>query len=185
MINNKLVRNYTAALFANALNNALEDRIFEQITVITKIITDNSKIKTMMFSPIVKEANKLKIIEVIEKILDIESIVKNFLVILLKHSRAAILPEIVLLYQQLLNNSKNTKMVKITSAKILRAEERKWIEQYLEDDLQQKITVEYSENQLIIGGIIIQYDSVVRDCSIVGALEKIRKTLKTVKIDWN
>lgn len=185
MINHKLVRNYTSALFANALSNALEDRIFEQITIITKIITENPKVKNIIFSPIVREADKLKIIGVIEKTLDIEHILKRFLVILLKHSRAAILPDIVSLYQLLLNNNKNIKMVNITSAKILRPEEKQWIKQYLEDDLQQKVAIKYSENPLIIGGIIIKYDSVIRDCSIIGALEKIKKTLKTVKIDWN
>ncbi len=182
MINNKLVQNYTSALFNNALANALEDKIFEQVTIIDQFINDNPQIKDVIFSPVVKDIDKCKIIELITKNFSVESIVKRFLLILLKHSRMPILSSIVVLYQQLLNRSKNIKMVTITSAKILHSKEKQWLTKYLEDDFQQKVAINFSQNQSIIGGIIIQYDSIVRDYSIAGMLEKITKTLKTAKI---
>ncbi|WP_341749690.1 ATP synthase F1 subunit delta [Candidatus Tisiphia endosymbiont of Sialis lutaria] len=182
MINNKLVQNYTSALFNNALANALEDKIFEQVTIIDQFINDNPQIKAVIFSPVVKDIDKCKIIELITKNFNVESIVKRFLLILLKHSRMPILSSIVVLYQQLLNRNKNIKMVTITSAKILHSKEKQWLTKYLEDDFQQKVAIKFSQNQSIIGGIIIQYDSVVRDYSIAGMLKKIIKTLKTTKI---
>ncbi|HJD56724.1 MAG TPA: F0F1 ATP synthase subunit delta [Rickettsia endosymbiont of Sericostoma sp. HW-2014] len=182
MNNNKLVLNYTSALFDNALANALEDKIFEQVTIIDQFINDNPQIKAIIFSPIVKGIDKCKIIELITKNFNVESIVKRFLLILLKHSRMPILSSIVVLYQQLLNRNKNIKMVTITSAKILHSKEKQWLTKYLEDDFQQKVAIKFSQNQSVIGGIIIQYDSMVRDYSIAGMLEKITKTLKTAKI---
>ncbi len=181
MINNKLVQNYTSALFDNALANALEDKIFEQITIIDQFINDNLQIKDVIFSPIVKDIDKCKIIELITKNFNVESIVKRFLLILLKHSRMPILSSIVVLYQQLLNKSRNIKMVTIISAKILHSKEKQWLTKYLEADFQQKVAINFSQNQSVIGGIIIQYDSMVRDYSIAGMLEKIIKTLKTAK----
>lgn len=182
MVNNTLVRNYTVALFDNALAKTLEDKIFEQITIIDQFINDNPQIKSVMFSPVVKDIDKCKIIELITKNFNIESIVKQFLLILIKHSRMPILSNIVVLYQQLLNKSRNIKMVTITSAKILHSEEKEWLTKYLEDDFQQKAAINFNQNQSVIGGIIIQYDSIVRDYSIAGMLEKIMKTLKTTKI---
>jgi F-type H+-transporting ATPase subunit delta len=182
MNNNKLVLNYTSALFDNALANALEDKIFEQVTIIDQFINDNPQIKAIIFSPIVKGIDKCKIIELITKNFNVESIVKRFLLILLKHSRMPILSSIVVLYQQLLNRNKNIKMVTITSAKILHSKEKQWLTKYLEDDFQQKVAINFSQNQSVIGGIIIQYDSMVMDYSIAGMLEKITKTLKTAKI---
>ncbi|MDN3030116.1 MULTISPECIES: ATP synthase F1 subunit delta [unclassified Candidatus Tisiphia] len=182
MINNKLVQNYTSALFNNALANALEDKIFEQIKIIDQLINDNAQIKEAIFSPIVKNIDKCKIIELIAKNFNVESTVKQLLLILLKHSRMPILSNIVVLYQQLLNKSRNIKMVTITSAKILHSEEKQWLTKHLETDFQQKVAIKFSQNQSIIGGIIIQYDSVVRDYSIDGMLKKIIKTLKTTKI---
>ncbi|WP_250311847.1 ATP synthase F1 subunit delta [Rickettsia endosymbiont of Oedothorax gibbosus] len=182
MINNKLVQNYTSALFNNALANALEDKIFEQIKIIDQLINDNAQIKEVIFSPIVKNIDKCKIIELIAKNFNVESTVKQLLLILLKHSRMPILSNIVVLYQQLLNKSRNIKMVTITSAKILHSEEKQWLTEHLETDFHQKVAIKFSQNQSIIGGIIIQYDSVVRDYSIDGMLKKIIKTLKTTKI---
>ncbi len=181
MSNNKLIQNYTSALFDNALANALEDKIFEQITIIDQMINDNPQIKSAIFSPIVKDVDKWKVIELIIRNFNVESIVKQFLLILLKHSRMPILSSIVVLYQQLLNKSKNIKMVTITSAKILHSKEKQWLTKYLEDDFQQKVAIKFNQNQSVIGGIIIQYDSMVRDYSIAGMLEKVTKTLKATK----
>ena len=72
MINNKLVQNYTSALFNNALANALEDKIFEQVTIIDQFINDNPQIKDVIFSPVVKDIDKCKIIELITNVICIE-----------------------------------------------------------------------------------------------------------------
>lgn len=185
MINNKLVRNYTSALFDNALASSLEDKVLQQITIINQFIEDNSQIKAVIFSPIVKDVDKCKIIEFFTETFNIESIVKRFLLILLRHSRMPILSNIVVLYQQLLNNSRNIKMVKVTSSKSLQTREKEWLTQYLADDFQQKVAINFCQSQSIIGGIVVQYDSIVRDYSIAGMLEKITKTLKATKIQPN
>ncbi len=185
MVNRKLAQNYASALFNNAIADSLEDKILGQIIVIDELINDNQQIKSIMSSPIIKNEEKLKIIQLIEKLLEVEIIVKRFLSILVKHSRMPIFSDIVSLYQQLLNESRNTKIVAVTSSKILQLAEREWIKKYLEDDLQQKVSINYNHNQSIIGGLIIQYDSIMRDYSIAGMLKKISKSLKNTKIDWD
>ncbi len=178
MINNKLVQNYTSALFDNAIKNALEDKILEHIKVINTLIQNNQKVKDTLLSPIAKYSDKLEIVELIAKNLDTQSIVKQFLLILLKHSRISILPNIIVLYQELLNKKRHIKIVKVTSSKLLQTEGKSWLQRYLEDILQQQVAINFEHDPTIIGGIIIQYDNIVQDYSLAGALKKINKTLK-------
>ncbi|WP_341763648.1 ATP synthase F1 subunit delta [Candidatus Tisiphia endosymbiont of Beris chalybata] len=177
MINNQLVQNYTSALFENALAAALEEKILTQIKRIDVLIQGDQKIKDIMLSPIAKYRDKLTLIELITKHLNTELIVKQFLLILLKHSRLSILPNIVSLYQDLLNKNRNVKIVKITSSKLLQAEEKNWLKKYLEENFHQKVAINFELNPSIIGGIILQYDSLVKDYSIAGFLKKVNNAL--------
>jgi F-type H+-transporting ATPase subunit delta len=185
MINNQIVRNYALALFANASGGNLEDKVFEQIAFIDKLIQDNLGIKSIMLSPVLTYEQKVKVVTLIEKFVSIEPIVKRFLLTLIKHFRMPIFSKVVVVYNQLLNKKKNIKMVQIVSARTLQVQEKEWIRNYLENDLAQKVVIEYSDDKSIIGGIIIRYDSIIRDCSILGALKKIGETMKNTRINWN
>lgn len=185
MINNQIVRNYALALFSSAVDNDVEDKVFEQITFIEKLIQDNSELKDAMCSPVLTHEVKFRVILLLEKAVSIEAIVKQFLLILVKHSRVSILSKVLLVYNQLLNKKKNIKMVKIISSRVLHSQEKEWIKNYLENDLEKKVIIEYSDDQSIIGGLIIQYDSIIRDYSILGALKKVRRTMKNTRINWN
>lgn len=183
MIDNKLVQNYTSALFENALAAALEEKILVQIKSIDGLIQGNPKIKDIMLSPIAQYQDKLALIESITKNLNTELIVKQLLLILLKHSRLSILPNIVLLYQDLLNKNRNIKIVKVTSSKLLQPDEKIWLQKYLEENFHQKVAINFEVNSTIIGGIIFQYDSIVKDYSIAGFLKKINQALIQTKLE--
>ena len=185
MIKNQIVRNYALALFTNALNNDVEEKVFEQMTFIEKLIQDNLAIKDAMYSPVLTHEAKIRVILLLEKVVNIEAIVKQFLLILIKHSRVPILSKVLLIYNQLLNKKKNIKMVKITSSRALDPQEKEWIKNYLENDLEQKVIIEYSDDKSIIGGLIIRYDSIIRDYSISGALRKVRGIMQNTRVNWN
>ncbi len=182
MINNKLVHNYTSALFDNALAGGLEDEIFKQISIVNHFVNGNLQIRYVILSPIVKRIDKCKIVELITEAFNIEPIVKQFLLILLRHSSMPILPNIVVLYQRLLNKSRNIKMLEVTFCKSMHSREKEWLIEYLETKFQQKIAASFKQNRSIIGGITIQYDSILMDYSLAGVLKKIMKTLKATKI---
>jgi F-type H+-transporting ATPase subunit delta len=76
-------------------------------------------------------------------------------------------------------------MVKITSSRALDPQEKEWIKNYLENDLEQKVIIEYSDDKSIIGGLIIRYDSIIRDYSISGALRKVRGIMQNTRVNWN
>ncbi|XVN42646.1 MAG: ATP synthase F1 subunit delta [Candidatus Rickettsia vulgarisii] len=185
MIDTRLVRNYSLALFENVDNDLLADKILEQIKIIDGLVQENQEVKNILYSPITEYKDKLQIIESITKNFNIEPIVKQLLILLLKHSRMSVLSNVVAYYQDLLNKSRNIKMVKVTSSKNLQEEEQKWLQKYLEDSLKQKIVINYDNDKELIGGIIIEYDSILLDYSINGVLKKLQKNVKNANIDTN
>lgn len=178
----KLIKNYATALFESVNSDQMQEQILEQITAIDQLINNDIEIKAFMCSPIVKNIDKLKVIDLITEKFIIQAVAKQLLHLLIKNGRLAIFPSVVSYYRQLLNSSKNIKMVELISYGPLSEDEKEWFQEYLANQLKQKILINFSHDRSIIGGIIIQYDSMLIDCSIAGALKKIARVAKNVRI---
>ncbi len=182
MNKDNLIENYAVALFNNAMVDNIQDKIFEEITAINRIITDNFDIREFLFSPIVNKDDKINVVNSLVKNTKFNKIVNNFLLLLVKNSRTAILSNIVDAYNTLLYESKNIKIVQVISANKLQPKEQEWIKSRIEKELNQKTEILFDIDSTIIGGIVIKYDSMLQDYSIKGSLEKITKALKKVRI---
>ncbi|ABV73940.1 F0F1 ATP synthase subunit delta [Rickettsia canadensis str. McKiel] len=183
MNKNNLIGNYTIALFNNAMVDNIQDKVFEEITSINSIITDNVDIREFLFSPIVNKNDKIKAINSLAKNTKINTIVYNFLLLLIKNFRMTILSDIISVFNKLLCESKNIKIVQVISANKLKPKEQEWIKSHIEKELNQKTEILFDIDSNIIGGIVIKYDSMLQDYSIKGSLDKITKVLKKVNIN--
>ena len=182
MNKDNLIENYAVALFNNAMVDNIQDKIFEEITAINRIITDNFDIREFLFSPIVNKNDKINAVNSLAKNIKISTIVQNFLLLLVKNSRTAILSNIVDVYNTLLYESKNIKIVQVISANKLQPKEQEWIKSLIEKELNQKTEILFDIDSTIIGGIVVKYDSMLQDYSIKGSLEKIAKILRKVRV---
>ncbi|WP_040256443.1 ATP synthase F1 subunit delta [Rickettsia hoogstraalii] len=182
MNKDNLIENYAVALFNNAMVDNIQDEIFEEITSINRIITDNFDIREFLFSPIVNKNDKINVVNSLAKNIKISTIVQNFLLLLVKNSRTAILSNIVDVYNTLLYESKNIKIVQVISANKLQPKEQEWIKSRIEKELNQKTEILFDIDSTIIGGIVVKYDSMLQDYSIKGSLEKIAKILRKVRV---
>ncbi|AAU04247.1 ATP synthase F1 subunit delta [Rickettsia typhi] len=182
MNKDNLIQNYAVALFNNALLDNIQVTIFEEITLLNRIIEDSFDIKEFLISPIVNKIDKINVINSLIKNTKLNKIVNNFLLLLIKNSRTHILSNIVEAYNKLLYESRNIKIVQVISSNQLQPREQEWIQYRIEKELQQKTALFFDIDNTIIGGIVIKYDNVLRDYSIKGSLEKIAKCLKNVKV---
>jgi len=182
MVQNNLVQNYAVALFNNAKSDNIQDKIFEEITIVNSIIEDNFEIKEFLFSPIVNKNDKINVVNSLVKNTKFNKIVNNFLLLLIKNSRTTILSNIVGMFNKLLYESRNIKIVQVISANKLQPKEQEWIKSHIEKELNQKTEILFDIDSTIIGGIVIKYDSMLQDYSIKGSLDKIAKTLKNTKV---
>ena len=176
--NNKLIKNYATALFGSSDSSVLQEKILEQIIIIDQIINNDVQISKFMYSPIVRVIDKISIVTLLIQNFKIQPIIQQFLHVLVKNGHMSIFSSIISRYRKLLNDSKNIKMVELISSKVLNVDEKNWFQNYLEKLLNKKISLNFCHDESILGGIIIQYDSILIDCSIAGALNKITKAAK-------
>lgn len=177
-----LIQNYANILFTGAFTEQMADKILGQMMIIDQAINLDQQVKSFMSSPIIRQIDKITVLTRLIKKFNLEKIVQQFLHLLVKNGRMSSLTKIVLCGNQLLCQRRNIKIIEVASARKLNLSEEKWFQAWLKKHIQPEIMVRFSQDQSIIGGVIIRYDSKLMDYSISGALKKIQRTVKNLKI---
>lgn len=172
---NDLIKNYAQALFDNARENKILDKVGQGLEKVNEIIHAESKLYLTITAPTTLKKDQINLLNIIIDNLSLEKILQNFLSILIKNSRLSLLKEITKCYLDLINKDMDIKEVKVISSKKILVQEQTKIKKFLEDKLKTKIKMEYAIDDSLIGGIIFQYDSKILDFSIAGALKRIEK----------
>ena len=167
---------YARALFQSAVNDGIEDKVYDDIVFISETINSNEDLKNVLMSPVIKTDDKKEITEKIFK-LHVNKISLDFILLLLDAGRIGCLNEAVNSFQRENNKKNNIIMPLIISAVPLDEGQKQRITAKLEEKTNKKIIPEYSVNADIIGGIIVEIDDKTIDCSISAKFENMKKHL--------
>lgn len=103
---------------------------------------------------------------------------KNFLIVLIREKRLAVLPEIFDRYQRLMAAEREVKEVTVTSAYPLDETRRNSMIASLTRYLHSKVAVDFQEDRDLIGGAVIRCGNWVMDGSVAGKLRQLRNNLQ-------
>jgi F-type H+-transporting ATPase subunit delta len=181
-LNLKIIKNYSQALYSESMKSNILDEVMKNIVSLEQIIKSSIKIEQLLCSPVIEGKIKDKIITMLESRLGLTQLVANFLRILVKNSRFFLISEIVENFSQIVANNKNIQHAKIYSAYALAKNEIDLIISFLESRLKKQISLETNIDESLIGGAVIQYDSNLIDCSVKGALDRIKKVATSSRI---
>ena len=148
---------------------------------IEKILTTNTECKSLLCTPIVSKAHKLRLVDIITQYLLVDSMVKRFLAIVVNNARFNLFSDIVLFYYKLLNDSKNIKLATVTSSGSLQLNIQDQVKNYLESLLQLQLEIKFYFDPEIVGGLVIEYDHCLLDYSIAGVLNRIEKITNIIR----
>lgn len=174
-LNLKIVKNYSQALYSGAQKSGVEDKVLEQLLALSKTIAHSPKVMQAFCSPIVDNKIKKKLLDLIASKLNFEKTTLNFLYTLIENSRFSLIFEMVDDFSKIIALSKNIKYVQVSSAYKLGKKEKDLISGILESETGKKVKLETNIDPSLIGGVVIQYDCNLIDCSVSGALNRIRK----------
>ncbi len=180
MINPKIVRNYASCLFDNIKSDKDHDLVLKQLSLFNDLMFSSKILHFVLCAPVVDRSHKLNLIKLIAKKCSFEKIVTQFFEIVAKNARFNILSEIVKEYKKLLMENLGIKMVTVDFAHTPDKKELKLIKQYLEKKLQKIVEFDLQSNKDLIGGVVIKYDSMIYDYSVLGAINAAEKLAKEV-----
>lgn len=176
-----MIKIAVARRYAQALFELLEKSQVEATRVTLKglgqAIKDSASLRHVVTSPAFGVDDKIAVLEELGRRLGCTPTVGAFLGQLVKKNRVGFLPEIAEAFGQLVDESKGTQQITISSADPLPPAEQERIKNRLRDQLKRDVDVTFEINAAHLAGLKIQIGSTVVDSTVRGRFNAMQSLL--------
>lgn len=150
--------------------------ICKNLESIKEILQSSNELFEVLKNPVISINQKEEIIGEVFKA-DTDTLIMNFLKLLVKEGRFELILEIIRIYNNLLDKLNNIVKAEVTSAVTLEDEFKNQIENKLKEKLNKDVIVNYKTDKSIIAGLIYKIGDDVFDSSLKNKFEKIKKAI--------
>lgn len=169
-------KRYSQSLFEAALEQNKLDLVFEELSGLIRVIEDNKAFFKILEYPFITLNEKYKIInDVFGKSFD--TIICDFLKLLIEKDRVYVLNEILKGFEELYYDYKKLLKVKVTTAFELDEEYKEKLALKLKEVFNQNVVIEEIIDPAIVGGLFIRAKDNIIDATVKGKLERMKYNL--------
>ncbi len=170
-----VARPYAKAIFNIALSSQELTAWSDYLQILTQVIMD-SRIATLIDHPSVAVNQKVTLLqEVCQAVLPKGG--ENVIQVLADNKRLLLLPEIAAVFEHLRRQYEKTIDVNVLSASALSDEQQQKLQTVLEKKLQRKVALNVELQKDLLGGMVIQAESLVIDGSVQGKLQRLHHAM--------
>jgi F-type H+-transporting ATPase subunit delta len=174
------VSNRYARAFVDVVFDAKLDAqaIVVQLQQFVAMYQSSADLRQIWSSPAVPAEQKRALLDkIVSQMADVPRPFRNFIAVLIDHSRIAILPDIAKQFETELNARLGRVEAEITSARQLSEVERQAMVAELGKTTGRQVSAKYSIDAALLGGAVVRVGSTVYDGSVRGQLQKIKQEL--------
>lgn len=176
----KLVQIYTSVLFGKALASKCEEKIMTEIKNICDIFCASPKARRYLSAPIYSDDEKNELLDSLLKKYKVTEIFDHFLRLLVENNRMEYLPDIMNLYEEMLNNKEGRIVAELVTAKKMSEKDLKSCISIFEKRLGKKLVISHQIDSNIIGGAILTYGNNMIDLSVLNMQNKLSREINEV-----
>ncbi len=152
-------------------------RIREQLRSLVDTFNASLDLRRVWENPGVPTEQKTKLLDAICAQLTVEPVVRNFVAVLIRHQRIAMLGSIVEQFDLEVNARLGIADAEITSARALGPDERQAMESQIARLTGKQVRAKYVTDGALLGGAIVRVGSTVYDGSVRGQINKLKEVL--------
>lgn len=148
-----------------------------QLREFSDVVQSNAALQNVLASPAVSAARKKEVIKRFAERLGTSPIVRNFLLVLSGHRRAAALPQVIDIFELTLDERMGFARAEVKSATELPEDRKQSLVAQLSKVAGKQVRARFAVEPALIGGVTAQIASTVYDGSVRGQLEVLRSRL--------
>ena len=164
---------YSLALYELANESNSLSKIEENSQVLLKLISSSEDFNNLIKDPTISRDILNQVIKKISDNFKLEVLFKNFLSFLITKRRFFYVQQILKNFNQICSEKRGELKAEIKSAKNLTQDEINKITQELSNNFQSEIKLNYTHDQSLIGGLVVQIGSTMIDTSIKKKLQQL------------
>lgn len=176
MIEGRLSRRYTKALFLLAQEGQEEEEVGQQLDRFLVSYT-GSPLITVLNNPAFGIESRKKILVEVARGLELSPLVVHFLSLLLERDRLIFLPSIASCYRRYLNEAKGRVEATVVSPAPFEASLLTRLREVLEGVSGKSVLLKQQTDPTLIGGMLIELEGKVYDGSVRTQLEKMKERI--------
>ena len=164
---------YSLALYELASESNSLSKIEENSHALLKLISNSKDFNNLIKDPTVSRVILNQIIKKISDNFNLEILFKNFLSFLITKRRFFYVQQILKNFNEICYEKRGELKAEIKSAKNLTQDEINKITQELSNNFKSEIKLNYTHDQSLIGGLVVQIGSTMIDTSIKKKLQQL------------
>ena len=172
-----IARRYSVALADVVSGKGEIDAVKAEVGAWAEMFASNADLQNVFSNPTIKHTDKEKLLENLIAKTQPGKTSANFVRVLLQNGRLTDIGDINTRFTDVLDERRGLVSAQVTSARELPEGERAEFERNLEKLTGKKVTVSYSIDKEIIGGVVTRIGSTVYDGSVKTKLENLREQL--------
>ena len=170
-------KSYSQALYELATEERKLNDIEEHTISIIKLISQSEDFNSLIKDPTNKQEDQLKVINIIFEKFKLNDLLKKFLNFLVMKRRFFYVEKILKDFVIICSKKRGEISAKLTVAKELNENEINKIKNELSQNFGSDVKLNYNYDPDLIGGLIMQVESVMIDTSIKNKLQKIENKM--------
>jgi F-type H+-transporting ATPase subunit delta len=178
MKNTVLAKRYAKALFAVAKEEDAFDDYANALNSLADIFRTVPEVEDALVNPVYPAEVRDKVMAYIVQSMDASPIMRNFLLLVVRKKRSAVLPEIAEAFQALVDERRNICQGTVVSAIELNEGLKQKVQKMLEKLTGKTVVLTAEVDSDIIGGIIAKVGDLVLDGSIKTQLTGLKESIK-------
>ena len=164
---------YSLALYELGSESNILSKIEENSHAFLKLISNSKDFNNFIKDPTVTRDNLNQVVEKITDNFSLEILFKNFLSFLISKRRFFYVKQILKNFNEICSEKRGELKAEIKSAKNLTKDEINKITQELSNNFKSEIKLNYTHDQSLIGGLVVQIGSTMIDTSIKKKLQQL------------
>jgi len=170
-------KSYSQALYELASEEKKLNEVEEHVVSIIKLISQSEDFNLLIKDPTNKQEDQLNVINTIFEKFSLNSLLKNFLNFLVMKRRFFYVEKILKDFVMTCSKNRGEIYAKLIVAKELNENEINKIKDELSQNFGSNVKLNYSYDPDLIGGLIMQVESVMIDTSIKNKLQQIENKM--------
>ena len=170
-------KSYSQALYELAFEEKNLNDVEKNVISLLRLISQSEDFNSLIKDPTNKQENQLNVINIIFEKFNLNNLLKKFLNFLVIKRRFFYVEKILKDFIMICSKSRGEISAKLTVAKELSENQINKIKNDLSQDFGSDVKLNYNYDPGLIGGLIMQIESVMIDTSIKNKLQKIENKM--------
>ncbi len=167
------INRYALALYEVAKEKSVIEQVEEESNSILELLKVNTEFKSLVQDPTNKMNEQLSAIKLMAEKFNFSLIFSKFLGFLVSKRRFFFLEKILKFFLTICSKNRGEILAKLNSSKELSETEVEEMQKELSKNFTSKVKLDYKHEPSLIGGLIIQIESVMIDTSIKNKLNRL------------